>query len=85
MTHFLLMPLKTNCKIYIFILFQLLVKLINSSYSYAQPGTDVRTFKIVGLVQSITNLKGWSKYDIGKWYEFNTAFNFIETRGLSVL
>ena len=80
MTQLSLMTLTTKYKIYKVILLHLVVTLIGFPNLFAQQRKDEEIPKVVGSIKSITNLKGWAKNDIGKWYEFNTAFNSIETR-----
>jgi hypothetical protein len=46
----------------------------------SQQRKDEEMPMIVSTVKSIANLKGWAKDDIGKWREFNTAFNSLESR-----
>lgn len=63
-----------------FLLLPLLMTMLISSGAYGQQRKDGEMPKIIGPVKSITKLKGWARDDIGKWYEFNTAFNSINTR-----
>jgi len=68
------MTLTTKSKIYKFLLLQLVISLVGFSNLYAQQRRDEEIPKIVGSIKSITNLTGWAKNDIGKWYQFN-SFN----------
>ncbi len=52
--------------------FNLVVTIISSSNLFAQQRNDEVLPKIIGSVKTISNLTGWAKDDIGKWYQFNT-------------
>jgi hypothetical protein len=74
------MTLTNNLNFLKLLLLQLTLTFLISSQAFSQQRKDEEMPKVVNQIKSITNLKGWAKDDIGKWYEFNTAFNSIKTR-----
>lgn len=58
----------------------IVLTMLLTSKTYSQQRRNEEVPKISGSIKSVTNLKGWARDDVGKWYEFNTAFNSIKTR-----
>src|ERR1700730_18443084 len=52
--------------------------------SYCQERIDEEMPKQSGSIKSITNLKGWAKNDIGKWYDFNAKGSRDETLKIDI-
>ncbi len=76
--------MKTKFNAISFLLFEIIFVFICYSKSFSQERKDEEIPKIIGPVASISNLDGWAKDDVGKWYEFNSLNNGNRTQLLKI-